>query len=443
MWEERWNSMAIPGTVSYCGKTILVALQMMTHVADSEPEAFSRALTGTAGDIFSPAQLKNQRLQKKLGDLTEKEEQLAENYGMISSEGIDSVAVFQEAKERVQSGWKRLPSRLRIAARLFRRNTNTLASNNAAAADMHKLYHLRLKDARIPRPLASVISEPYSFIRGAPHRVDASRFWAVLIGIDAYEGSPLHGCVSDASLIKKFLVDDLGVPKERIQCLLGSHDLTPDDPSTPSRANIIPDISDRELNAIFTQISLAKGYRITFIADCCHAGGTSRGPGIEARQRSICSSGRTNVNDMLRAADERLKSFPCYRSVLSKDWKPDMSSHVVLAACRDYQRATEILGTKGYCGVLTKTLVRVLRSDAWKRETTYVELTELLNQSYSQTPVVAGDRKYGRLWYQGSAAFAPNVYKNTICPGRWDEHTSGKPVTKDRYSSTPTPLVKE
>ncbi|SJL17260.1 uncharacterized protein ARMOST_20807 [Armillaria ostoyae] len=439
---------------------------MMTHVADNEPVACSRALTGTAGDIFSPAQLKNQRLQKKLGDLTEKEEQLAENYGMISSEGIDSVAVFQEAKERAQSGWKRLPSRLRIAVRLFCRNTNALASNKAAAADMHKLYHLRLKDARIPRPLASVISEPYSFIRGAPHRVDASRFWAVLIGIDEYEGSPLHGCVSDASLIKKFLIDDLGVPKKRIQCLIGSHNLIPDDPLTPSRANIvntlyslihndeiqlgdniiiyyaghgssyhcskhsfigskcsrdfcpvealcpidrdtldsdgrwIPDISDRELNAIFTQISLAKGYRITFIADCCHAGGISRGPGIEARQRSICSSGRTNVNDMLRAADERLKSFPCYRSVLSKDWKPDMSSHVVLAACRDYQRATEILGTKGYRGVLTKTLVRVLRSDAWKRETTYVELTELLNQSYSQTPVVAGDRKYGRLWYQ-------------------------------------------
>ncbi|PBK72046.1 hypothetical protein ARMSODRAFT_909520, partial [Armillaria solidipes] len=102
------------------------------------------------------------------------------------------------------------------------------------------------------------------------------------------------------------------------------------------------------------------------------------------RQRSICSSGHTNADDMLRAADERLKSFPYYRSVLSKDWKPDMGSHVILAACRDYQSAMEILGTKGYRGVLTKTLVSVLRSDAWKKETTYVELTGLLNQSYSQ-----------------------------------------------------------
>ncbi|PBL01547.1 hypothetical protein ARMGADRAFT_907113, partial [Armillaria gallica] len=163
-----------------------------------------------------------------------------------------------------------------------------------------------------------------------------SRFWAVLIGIDAYKSSPLHGCVSDASLMKKFLIDDLGMPKERIQCLLGSHNLIPDgDPLTPSRANIVntlyslihndeiqlgdniiiyyaghgssyqcskhsfmgrdcsrdlcpvealcpidrdtldshghwvPDISDRELNALFTEISRVKGHKITFVADCC------------------------------------------------------------------------------------------------------------------------------------------------------------------------------
>ncbi|KAK0476018.1 hypothetical protein IW261DRAFT_1311385, partial [Armillaria novae-zelandiae] len=162
-----------------------------------------------------------------------------------------------------------------------------------------------------------------------------SQFWAVLIGIDAYESWPLQGCVSDASLMKNFLIDDLGVPKERIQCLLGSHNLIPDDPLKPSRANIVdtlyslihndeiqlgdniiiyyaghgssyqcsehsfttpncrlelcpvealcpidrdaldshgrwvPDISDRELNALFTEISRVKGHNITFIVDCC------------------------------------------------------------------------------------------------------------------------------------------------------------------------------
>ncbi|KAK0441740.1 uncharacterized protein EV420DRAFT_1727945, partial [Desarmillaria tabescens] len=68
----------------------------------------------------------------------------------------------------------------------------------------------------------------------------ASQFWAVLIGIDAYyEGTILRGCVSDALLMRKFLVNDLGVPKEHIQCLLGSHSPVPEDALTPSHANIV------------------------------------------------------------------------------------------------------------------------------------------------------------------------------------------------------------
>ncbi|KAK0205780.1 hypothetical protein DFS33DRAFT_1228998, partial [Desarmillaria ectypa] len=163
----------------------------------------------------------------------------------------------------------------------------------------------------------------------------ASRFWAVLIGVDAYQSSPLRGAVSDASLMREFLIDDLGVPERRIQCLLGPQNPIPGDLLTPSRANIvntlhslisndeiqrgdniiiyyaghgssyhcpmhfyignsrcsrelcpiealcpidrdtidanglpIPDISDRELNAIFAEISRVKGHKITFIADC-------------------------------------------------------------------------------------------------------------------------------------------------------------------------------
>ncbi|PBK72068.1 hypothetical protein ARMSODRAFT_851339, partial [Armillaria solidipes] len=165
----------------------------------------------------------------------------------------------------------------------------------------------------------------------------ASRFWAVLIGIDAYKSHPLQGCVSDALSMKKFLIEKLEVPGNRIQCLLGSKISTCGDSLTPSHANIvnvlyslidnpgiawgdniiiyyaghgssyhcsesahfwtpgskrrtgacpiealcpidrdtkdadgkwIPDISDRELNAVFTEISRTKGHKITFIADC-------------------------------------------------------------------------------------------------------------------------------------------------------------------------------
>ncbi len=159
----------------------------------------------------------------------------------------------------------------------------------------------------------------------------------------------------------------------------------------------IPDISDRELNVLFTEISLTKGHNITFFADCCHASGVSRDQDSETGLRFTRATHRSNVNDMLRAADERL---PHFRSVLSKNWGPDMGSHVILAACRDYQYAKESLGDEGYGGVFTRMLVSVLMSGGWKKETTYVELSELLNQSYFQTPVVAGDHKYEHLWYR-------------------------------------------
>ncbi|PBK90841.1 hypothetical protein ARMGADRAFT_1111605, partial [Armillaria gallica] len=174
-----------------------------------------------------------------------------------------------------------------------------------------------------------------------------SRIWAVLIGIDGYSSYPLRGCVVDALAVKQYLAEDLLVPEDRIQSLLGlmNHRDTSqaDLSSIPSRENIlsvllslitnpdiersdpiiifltghgsrdamsdydddedsdfdeedghshgfvealcpidcdtidssgipIPDISDRELNAVLFILSRTKGHRITVILDCCHAG---------------------------------------------------------------------------------------------------------------------------------------------------------------------------
>ncbi|KAK0227177.1 hypothetical protein EDD85DRAFT_795003 [Armillaria nabsnona] len=99
---------------------------------------------------------------------------------------------------------------------------------------LHRLGQLRQSIPQQPVP-----SESPSLIQDNRYGVDASRFWAVLIGIDAYEQRRFRGCVSDALLMKEFLVDDLGMSEERIQCLLGSEDPTPDDPLTPSRDNIV------------------------------------------------------------------------------------------------------------------------------------------------------------------------------------------------------------
>ncbi|KAK0482157.1 peptidase C14, caspase domain-containing protein, partial [Armillaria luteobubalina] len=157
----------------------------------------------------------------------------------------------------------------------------------------------------------------------------ASRFWAILIGINEYASYPLQGSVPDAQLMEKYLTEDLGMPGNCIQLLLGlKEQLSPEDPMYPSRAHIadallglitnpeiahgdniiiyysghgsyyphytgeedeveytetlcpidhntpgengkpVPDISDRALNTILSLIAQAKGHRITVILDC-------------------------------------------------------------------------------------------------------------------------------------------------------------------------------
>ncbi|PBK98855.1 hypothetical protein ARMGADRAFT_1075658 [Armillaria gallica] len=70
--------------------------------------------------------------------------------------------------------------------------------------------------------------------------LDGSRVWAILIGVDGDPHYPLHGCVSDAELMEKCLVEVLGVPRNRIQRLFGpTRGETTDGSISPTRANIL------------------------------------------------------------------------------------------------------------------------------------------------------------------------------------------------------------
>ncbi|SJL17252.1 uncharacterized protein ARMOST_20798 [Armillaria ostoyae] len=389
----------------------------------------------------------------ELQHLEELEKRLALSYGMSPPEGIDSEAVLKEAIRRTGTPG----GRFRSAFLYVLRKVNFLSSSSDDVDALRRLCYLRSN----PQSDSQLVLAP-----GNSYHVEASRFWAVLIGIDAYQSNPLHGCVSDASLMKKFLIEDVGVPEHRIQCLLGFENPTPGGSLTPSRTNIvnmlhslidnpeieqndniivyyaghgasyncsghfsiaesgcqtgscpiqalcpidrdtmdsdehwIPDISDRELNILLTQISLAKGHHITFITDCCYASSFDR-QGQGSAIRTTRPTFHSDVNDMLRAADRNLKHLPRYQSVLSKDWRPDTSSHVHLAPCQDYQYAKETAGKDGvYSGVMTKILLNVLPG-AWRKRSTYVELIDLLNQSYSQTPIIVGDHMCERIWYR-------------------------------------------
>ncbi|KAK0445214.1 hypothetical protein EV421DRAFT_2018422 [Armillaria borealis] len=288
-----------------------------------------------------------------------------------------------------------------------------------------------------------------------PKDQDGSRFWAVLIGVDGDPHYPLHGCVSDAGLMEKYLVEDLGVPSDHIQRLLGptggetpttlhslidNADILPGDniivyfagngarydaeeyyrnrvPLEFSLASIRPlnvlcpldraarddnrseilDISVREIEAIFTQISQQKGQKITLILDCGHSCARIRGvPPIGTRHPF------RNVSPLLRHAIEpMLEAYPQYlagRSVAAYDWQPDMSSHVVLAACQKNEYAQEEeYDEETTHGIFTKSLVDSLRSG---QGSTYVDLIAGLSKWPDQTPFVAGDHKDEPIWYQ-------------------------------------------
>ncbi|PBK65058.1 hypothetical protein ARMSODRAFT_443062 [Armillaria solidipes] len=345
---------------------------------------------------------------------------------------IDSVEVFDETKARAFS----------------EKDADTIS----AVKDLYTLYQLRVR-------LSSFQLPRYFDFEESPraHNVDPSRFWAVLIGIDAYECNPLRGCVRDALMMERYLTEDLCVPKHRIQRLLGSKEhASSDNYHLPTRVNIIqtlvglitnseiqngdniiiyfsghgsgystagycanagdsiealcpidrtesngshiPDISDREINTILQCISREKGRHITFILDCSHAGTDTGTPEQGVRTLPPLSNG--SPKHMFNVADENSRQFPGYQSVCSEKWCPNMSSHVVLAACQEHQVVTETRKEGGFQGAFTESLIRVLTSGTFNDRSLYIDLLFALPAMHGQTPVVAGKHKNAQIWYQ-------------------------------------------
>ncbi|KAK0435905.1 hypothetical protein EV421DRAFT_1158076 [Armillaria borealis] len=397
---------------------------------------------------YSPAPIPHPDLPE-LRRLEEVERKLAQDYGMVH-EGrcIESTAVREEARRRANSAREKSSSPCL--------DFHQKDDDEADDWKLHRLYHLRRNFSRLNIKIGPI---PYQ----------ASRLWAVLIGIDAYPSNPLDGCVSDALTMKEFLIDKLNVPEHRIQCLLGSNNPISGSPMTPSRANIvnvlyslidnveiqrdgsdkiiiyyaghgssylcspgpagqcaapdsstcrsagvcpiqamcpidrdtndadsgcwIPDISDRELNALFTQIIYAKGSRITLIAGGCYVGNASKEPCPKSQICAMSPTSHSDVNDMLHAAHARLQHLPRYRSVLSQDWRPDMGFHCVIAmvaAIRDCQIVKDSGGGNGWRKDITERLIDVLTSG---------QPTNHLNHTPVYTSVVCGSPQNEPLWY--------------------------------------------
>ncbi|KAK0235126.1 hypothetical protein EDD85DRAFT_954645 [Armillaria nabsnona] len=161
----------------------------------------------------------------------------------------------------------------------------------------------------------------------------------------------------------------------------------------------VPDISDRELNTILHLIRITKGENITVITDCCYAGGVTR----DISSSLSCGTIRNlppsldrvspGLELMLRAGDESLKkySLPGTASVLKGDWSPLKASHVLLAACKDYQFAREVQKDNGTVnGIFTEALMSALRSGP--RNQSYHDLCCTISTTTpSQTPIAIGE----------------------------------------------------
>lgn len=169
------------------------------------------------------------------------------------------------------------------------------------------------------------------------------------------------------------------------------------------------DLKDWELGLLLDEAAQFT-HNITVILDCCHSGGgtrtgettkpiaDTRGCGVDRRPQP---SGRPPA--MQVAAATRSGQAP-----VGSAWTRGNARHVLLAACRDNEKAHEHTFTldQGSVrhGVLTQTLIQLLRTMPADRPLTYHELHEQLvieiRQLYrGQNPQCEGD--WGRLIFGG------------------------------------------
>ena len=144
------------------------------------------------------------------------------------------------------------------------------------------------------------------------------------------------------------------------------------------------DISDREINLFLSELCESKGNNITLILDCCFSGGATRStdePGAR-----VALPLEHTLRDMLNAAELNPRKSWEVGLAVSKDWEPDMTSHVIIAACQDYQKAWE---TADHHGEFTAALLDALKS-LTLNTTTYRGLVKHIGVLSRQEPLAAG-----------------------------------------------------
>ncbi|KAJ7315530.1 caspase domain-containing protein [Mycena albidolilacea] len=160
------------------------------------------------------------------------------------------------------------------------------------------------------------------------------------------------------------------------------------------------------VNHLFRKLAEKKGNNITAIFDSCHSGGVSR----EKSTARYCSSVAPIPAELDHALLFDGKSFP-FRAMneeIPTGFKHRrMGSHVLLAACRDSQRAHETwsTGESRVRGRFSESLERNLKK-ANLETTTYRDIIDRVDRWTFQEPQVEGEHK-DRLLFNGTYPHRP------------------------------------
>ena len=224
----------------------------------------------------------------------------------------------------------------------------------------------------------------------------STRVFALIVGIDEYKSGSiwnLQSCVDDAKNMKRWLMDDLNVPKDQISLLLdrqatklkiedtftqhlvnnpsiergdaifiyfaghgssltappdwyqdGSKTcavqvLCPYDHDTKNAQGRITGISDRSLRAMIEQLAAAKGNNITLFLDCCFSPSQTTLNILDRRITRWTPTTKASPDDLYRDI------WPGARGSLHVSklgfYDPDLKSHTTLLACPQGDKALE------------------------------------------------------------------------------------------------------
>jgi hypothetical protein len=268
----------------------------------------------------------------------------------------------------------------------------------------------------------------------------------LMVGINAYQSSPLNGCLNDIRLMYKILkdiygyvdfrvLDDKAARKKKIidglqwlcmgtkkgdELVIDYSAHGTQVPVTDRTAGFEIDgldeclvpydfdwdfpLRDDELNQFIT--NLPKGVKVLFIADCCFSGTLLRNP-LQGKVKNrympaplyMTLTGEINLDEELNIVSSQTKSRDgkgMYRQPFIVN-SVEQGDAILISGCSDKQTSADAYINGKYHGALTFYLAQTLKEANWN--ISYADLIIKVNakldkEEYEQDPQLEGQEEY-------------------------------------------------